>query len=97
MIPWSRSWVSNCRVASASPTFSVGERLALVAEDARALVEAAGGQGEVAGDDDVVPFDVLDDPVVRAVQTLLHHHQLQPLAGRHAHVTVGDQGHACSL
>ena len=56
-----------------------------------ALLQAPGCERDVAGDDDVLLGDVLDDPVVRTVELFFDHLQRQPVSRRVSHPVVGHQ------
>lgn len=58
-----------------------------------ALAQATRSEGDIAGDDDVVPGDVLDDPIIRGVELVAHDHQLEPVLVRDLHSRVRYQSY----
>ena len=64
------------RVAMALPIDGVGERLAVVADDRRAGLQAAVGEQDVAGDDDRSRVRLVRDPIVGGIELVRHHNPL---------------------
>ena len=67
-----------------------GEGLAVVADDGRALLQAAVGEEDVAGDDHRPRIRLLDDPVVGRVELVADHHPINQHMIRHAHPHIAD-------
>ena len=57
------------------------------------VFEAAGGQRDIGGDDDVAFSRALGDPVVGRVRAVGDHHALDQRAVRQPHPAVGDEMH----
>ena len=69
-LPASRSWARRSRVARASPMFVSVKGRPVGPKHKGPRVQAAGGQGDISGDDDIIRFQVIDYVIIRRVKLI---------------------------
>src|SRR5437867_3761751 len=70
----------------------LAERPAPLIEDEGAPSQATGGERDVGRDHDVIPRDMLDDPVVDGVELLSYHDQGEPILLRDPYARIRHHG-----
>ena len=78
-------------MARASPMFSSVKGQPVGPEHQSPLPQAAGGQVDIPGDDDIIRFQVIDDVVIRRVKLIIDYDQFNPVLRGGAHPGIGHQ------